>query len=59
MFTGRADKVNRLVSELPAGAAVVGEITEGEPGKVEVIDATGQEIHGLNRGWAHFARLND
>lgn len=59
MFTGRPAKVNQLVSTLPAGAAVVGEITEGEPGKVEVLDMNGQEMRGLNKGWDHFARLNE
>ena len=59
MFTGRPAKVNHLVSELPKGAAVVGEITEGEPGKVEVLDAQGREMHGFSQGWDHFARSND
>lgn len=59
MFTGRPAKVNDLVSTLPPGAAVVGEITEGEPGKVDVLNANGQEIRGFNRGWDHFARLNE
>ena len=59
MFTGRPANVNRLVSTLPTGAAVVGEITEGEPGKVEVVDANGREVRGFNQGWDHFARLND
>ena len=59
MFTGLPAKVNDLVSRLPTGAAVVGEIKEGEPGKVEVFDANGQEIRGFNQGWDHFSRLNE
>ena len=59
MFTGRPAKVSHLLSELPVGAAVVGEITKGEPGNVEVLDANGREIRGVNQGWDHFARLND
>lgn len=58
MFTGRPTKVNHLVSILPLGSAVVGEITEGKPGRVEVLDANGREMHGFDHGWDHFARLN-
>ena len=59
MFTGRPTKVNNIVSTFPPGAAVVGEIAKGEPGKVEVLDLNGQKMHGFNQGWDHFARLSD
>lgn len=54
LFTGCPAKVNSLISTLPRGAAVVGEITRGEPGKVAVLDANGQEISSAYRGWDHF-----
>ncbi len=54
LFTGRPAKVNHVVSILPAGAGVVGEITEGEPGKVIVLNADGREVSAPNRGWDHF-----
>ena len=56
LFTGRRAKVNHVVSRLPNGAAVVGEITEGEPGKVTVVDANGEEITTASQGWDHFGR---
>ena len=54
LFTGGPSKVNHVVSGLTGGAAVVGEITDGEPGKVTVVDAQGTEILAGNRGWDHF-----
>ena len=59
MFTGRPAKVNNIVSTFPPGAAVVGEIAEGEPGKVEVLDQNGEKMHGFDQGWDHFARFSD
>lgn len=55
LFTGRPAKINHVVSGLPGGAAVVGEILAGEPGRVTVIDANGQELPFRNRGWDHFS----
>ncbi len=54
LFAGQPAKINHLVSELPGGGAVVGEILEGEPGRVTVVDANGQELSAHNRGWDHF-----
>jgi len=54
LFTGPSAKVNHVVSTLPAGAAVIGEIEAGEPGKVTVVDAQGNEIPATSRGWDHF-----
>jgi thiamine-monophosphate kinase len=54
LFTGSSAKVNQVVSGLPDGASVVGEITDGEPGEVTVVDAQGTEIPAGNRGWDHF-----
>jgi len=54
LFTGQPAKINHVVSGLPGGAAVVGEIMAGEPGRVTVVDANGQELPARNRGWDHF-----
>ena len=54
LFTGPSAKVNHVVSMLPAGAAVVGEIVAGEPGKITVVDAQGKAIPATSRGWDHF-----
>jgi len=54
LFTGSPAKVNHVVSGLTGGAAVIGEITGGEPGNVTVVDAQGNEMPANNRGWDHF-----
>ena len=54
LFTGSPAKVKHVVSGLTGGAAVIGEITGGEPGNVTVIDAQGNEMPANNRGWDHF-----
>lgn len=54
LFTGSPAKVNHVISGLAGGAAVVGEIVAGEPGKITVVDAQGNEIPAGNRGWDHF-----
>ena len=58
LFTGQPSKINHVVSELPAGAAVVGELAEGEPGQVTVIDAKGEERPSPSRGWDHFGQAD-
>ena len=62
LFTGQAAKINHVVSGLPGGAAVVGEIVGnegGEAGRVTVMDADGQERPSPNRGWDHFSSAKD
>lgn len=54
LFTGQPAKVNHVISGLPGGAAVVGEIVSGEAGQVSVVDAQGNERPTINRGWDHF-----
>ncbi len=54
LFTGSPAKVNHVISGLTGGAAVVGEIVAGEPGKITVVDSQGKEILAGNRGWDHF-----
>lgn len=56
LFTGRPEKVKQVVSGLPEGAAVVGKIVKGEPGRVTVTDAQGRELPSLVRGWDHFGQ---
>ena len=54
LFTGPPAKINHVVSGLPGGAAVVGEVLAGEPGRVTVVDANGRELPSRIRGWDHF-----
>ena len=54
LFTGQPAKINHVVSGLPEGAAVVGEVLAGEPGRVTVVDGHGKELPSHIRGWDHF-----
>ena len=53
LFTGPPSTVERVVAQAP-GAAVVGYIEEGEPGRVAVVDASGSELATSGGGWDHF-----
>ena len=59
LFTGRPAKVRHVVSGLTGGAAVVGEILEGEPGRITLVDANGEELQFRKRGWDHFGPAQD
>ncbi len=54
LFAGQPAKINHVVSGFPNGAAVVGEVLEGEAGRVTVVDANGQELPSGTLGWDHF-----
>jgi hypothetical protein len=41
--------------ELGGNAAVIGEITGGDPGVVSVLDAWGNPMPRAGAGWDHFA----
>ena len=55
LFTAPQDIMEAAMRELPPGAAVVGEITEGEPGTVTVLNAAGSPMQRAGAGWDHFA----
>lgn len=55
LFTGPAAVVEAAVAVLPQGASVIGEVGPGEPGRVAVVDESGQELTPPVGGWDHFA----
>ena len=55
LFTAPRDIMDGAMAALPNGAAVVGEITKGEPGTVSVLDASGAPLSPQGAGWDHFA----
>ena len=59
LFTGPPAKVNHVVASLSDGAAVVGEISDGKPGQITVVDAQGNEVPDSARGWDHFSSARD
>jgi len=52
LFTGPRETVERAVAQIPH-AAVIGAVTEGDPGKVRVVRPDGQEIPLELAGWEH------
>ncbi len=52
LFTGPLPLIERLVGGLPA-AAVIGEVTAGEAGRVVVVDESGAEMQLSEAGWEH------
>ena len=53
LFTADADTVDTVIQRIPE-TAVIGRITEGEPGHVRVLDEGGNEITPTQSGWDHF-----
>ena len=54
LFTATPEVMERVMPLLSEGAAVVGEITPGEPGLVSVVDQSGAETLAGRGGWDHF-----
>lgn len=54
LFTAREEMMSLVMPQLPKAAAVVGEITEGNPGQVVIVDASGAEMLAGSRGWDHY-----
>lgn len=55
LFTAAPELMRSLMFKLPGGAAAVGEITPGEPGRVVIVDSSGAEVVApIYRGWDHF-----
>ena len=55
LFTAPPGTMAAALAQLPAGAAVIGEITAGEPGQVTVINEDGAVRPRGGGGWDHFA----
>ncbi|MDA0735074.1 MAG: thiamine-phosphate kinase [Chloroflexi bacterium] len=55
LFATPQPVMERVMPQLPEGAAVIGEITAGEPGKVVVVDYAGAETVAPRHGWDHFS----
>ena len=55
LFTAPPAVMAALLPLLPAGAAVIGAITDGAPGQVAIIDGNGAVRPRRGAGWDHFA----
>ncbi len=54
LFTARSQVINRVKQAISCPVTVIGEITEGTPGQVMLIDAAGKSIPWQQGGWEHF-----
>jgi thiamine-monophosphate kinase len=54
LFTGSAEVINRVKAEANCPVTVIGEITEGEPGRISLFDADGKPVIIRETGWEHF-----
>ena len=54
LFTAASELMKRVMPLLPEEAAVVGQILDGEPGSVAVMDASGSKQAAGRGGWDHF-----
>ena len=53
LFTAPPDTMNRVIDRIP-GAAVIGRVTDGEPGRVTVLDENGKNVTPSQSGWDHY-----
>ena len=53
LFAAPEELMAQVMPQLSPAAAVIGEITEGTPGQVVIVDASGVEVTA-GRGWDHY-----
>ena len=56
LFTAPPEVMAAVIAGLPEGAAMIGEVLEGEPGTVTVLDADGNPRLRAGAGWDHFSQ---
>jgi len=54
LFTASSQIINQVKQTTSCPVTVIGEITEGTPGQVTLIDAAGKSIPWRQGGWEHF-----
>jgi thiamine-monophosphate kinase len=54
LFTADNTFLNKAQSEMKCPVNAIGEITAGEPGKIDLIDAQGKIVKTGKTGWRHF-----
>ena len=53
LFTAPPDTMDQVIDRIP-GAAVIGRVTDGEPGHVTVLDEDGKDVTPSHSGWDHY-----
>jgi thiamine-monophosphate kinase len=54
LFTGSVKSIEKAKEEIHYPITVIGEITEGEPGKINLYDTKGNPVKMEKSGWTHF-----
>jgi thiamine-monophosphate kinase len=54
IFTGSAEAVNRVRKEAKCPVTIIGEITKGKAGKIDLSDNSGKPVKMNKTGWTHF-----
>ena len=53
LFTAQPDTMDQVIDRIP-DAAVIGRVTDGEPGQVTVLDENGKDVTPSQSGWDHY-----
>ena len=53
LFTAPPDTMDRVIDRIPE-VAVIGRVTTGEPGHVNVLDENGKNVTLTQSGWDHY-----
>jgi thiamine-monophosphate kinase len=54
LFTGSAEAINKVKKEAKCPVTIIGAITGGESGKINLLDAKGKPVKANKTGWTHF-----
>jgi thiamine-monophosphate kinase len=54
LFTGNTGIIEVIKNELQCPVTVIGEITAGQPGKIDLVNAAGGPVKIGRTGWTHF-----
>jgi thiamine-monophosphate kinase len=54
LFTGSAAAINKVKKETKCPVTIIGEITGGKPGKIDLLDVEGNPVKTPKTGWTHF-----
>jgi thiamine-monophosphate kinase len=56
IFTGNAADIETIKKEAACPITIVGEINEGQPGEISLLDIDGNPVNITESGWDHFTR---
>ncbi len=55
LFSTTPTIMESVMPQLPEEASIIGEIIDGPPGRVVIVDSTGTETIASRHGWDHFS----